>query len=153
MRIETKDISGRASNIYYESAMKTALAALALLCCDSSWVRVSADPARFKLQGWYSGVRPSSVSPVGNAFATWAGNQIQLHEFPEAARAVHDPKEPVPISREPRVIAGHAANVHDGGWSRDGRLLATTGFDGFVRVWDVAAGQPLVSVAAHSGYA
>src|SRR5262249_27793523 len=47
-----------------------------------------------------------------------------------------------------RVLKGHEGGVHEGGvhdvaYTADGRHLATTGFDGTVRVWDIATGDPV----------
>ena len=42
-----------------------------------------------------------------------------------------------------RVFKGHEGGVHDLEYTPDGRHLATAGFDGTVRVWDIATGDPV----------
>jgi serine/threonine protein kinase len=47
------------------------------------------------------------------------------------------------LSTSHRVLKGHEAGLHDVAYTPDGRHLATTGFDGTVRIWDVATGDPV----------
>ncbi len=42
--------------------------------------------------------------------------------------------------------------IHNFTVSRDGRLLATAGYDGLIRVWDVATGQLLVNLKGHKSW-
>ncbi len=42
-----------------------------------------------------------------------------------------------------RVFEGHEGVVHDLAYTPDSRYLATAGFDGTVRIWDVATGDPV----------
>jgi len=110
--------------------------ALALLGDFSSRVPV-ADPSRFELLR-SSPFHSSSLSPAGNAFAIYTGNSVQLYDVRQ--------------DRDPFPLAGHNGNIHDSGWSRDGRLFATSGYDGFVRVWDVSTGRSLAAIPANAGY-
>ena len=49
-------------------------------------------------------------------------------------------------------MVGHSANIHDLEFSRDGRLLASAGFDGLVNIWDVATGKALhAPLRGHEG--
>lgn len=117
--------------------MKPTLAlALALLGDFSSRVPV-ADPSRFVMLR-SSPVHSSSLSPAGNALAVYSGNSVQLYDVRQ--------------DRETFRLAGHNGNIHDSGWSRDGRLFATSGYDGFVRVWEVSTGKSLAAIAASAGY-
>ena len=118
--------------------MKTTLALALAVWCDSSARRPTADPSRFELLRTFS-ARSSSLSPAGNVFALYVGNSVTLFD----ARA----------DKEPFRLAGHNGNIHDSGWSRDGRVFATSGYDGTVRVWDVTTGRTLASIPAHAGYA
>lgn len=42
-----------------------------------------------------------------------------------------------------RVLKGHEGGVHDLEYTPDGRHLATAGFDGTIRVWDISTGDPV----------
>ena len=37
-------------------------------------------------------------------------------------------------------------------FSPDGRMLVTTGGDGYVKLWDIATGRELATLRGHSGY-
>lgn len=47
------------------------------------------------------------------------------------------------------ILHGHTNVVHGVGWSADGRLLASTGYDRTVRIWDISAGVERVSLKGH----
>jgi WD40 repeat protein len=119
--------------------MKHPAALLLLLLADSSYRRESVDPSKFELLQSSGPVRSSTLSPAGTLYGVYAGNKVVLY-------GVKDQKEV-------RSLSGHDGNIHDSGWSRDGKVFATSGYDGKVIVWDVASGSILDSFAAHSGYA
>jgi len=73
-----------------------------------------------------------SLAPSGTAFAVFDANVVRLV----------DPRTGV----EFQTLVGHVGMIHDAGWSRDGRLIATSGFDGTVRVWEIATGKQILSV-------
>src|SRR6185295_12448808 len=80
-----------------------------------------------------------SLSPSGLAFAVFEGNNVRIHDTVEG-RLVH-------------TLAGHVAPVHDSAWSRDGRYIATSGYDAVVHVWDVTTGKSILILHPHAAYA
>ena len=106
---------------------------------DTSSRHEGTDVSRFALLRSLKGVRPSSMSPAGNAYAVYEGNLIRIVD--------------AGTGRELHKLTGHAGNIHDAGWSADGRVLATSGYDGFVWVWNIGTGKSLAELEAHVGYA
>jgi WD40 repeat protein len=72
------------------------------------------------------------LAPSGAAVAVFDANIIRLV----------DPRD----GRELQALNGHVGMIHDAGWSRDGSLIATSGFDETVRVWETATGRQLLCV-------
>jgi len=85
-------------------------------------------------RGWTHG-----LAPGGQAFALFDANVVRLFDTFEG--------------KEVQTLSGHAGLIHDCGWSRDGRLLATAGYDAAVHIWDVATGKSLLRLYPHAGYA
>mgnify|MGYP001583966820 CR=1 FL=1 len=110
----------------------------AVASADTSRRGTGADPRGFSLIKKIPMARASLLSPAGTHFAIYSGNNVELHEIGKA---------------EAVTLRGHTQNIHDGGWSRDGRVLATSGYDGAVRVWDVRSGREILTVTPHTGYA
>jgi len=106
---------------------------------DSSYRRESVDPSKFELLHSSAPIRSSTLSPAGNLYGVYAGNKVVLYHVKD--------------QKEFRSLAGHDGNIHDSGWSRDGKVFATSGYDGKVIVWDVGTGGILATYAPHSGYA
>lgn len=106
---------------------------------DSSRRRDVVDLTRLELlrtveKGW-----SHSISPGGHAFAMFDANTVRVIDTFEG--------------KELQALHGHTGLIHDSGWSRDGRYLATSGYDASVRVWDVTTGKTIQTIYPHAGYA
>jgi WD40 repeat protein len=106
---------------------------------DSSRRREVVDLTRLELlrtigKGW-----THSLAPGGQGFAVFDANVVRLIDTVEG--------------KEYQTLNGHAGLIHDSGWSRDGRLIATAGYDAAVHVWDVSNGKSILRLYPHAGYA
>jgi len=106
---------------------------------DSSRRRDVVDLTRLELlrtveKGW-----SHSIAPGGQAFAIFDANTVRVYDTFEG--------------KEIQTLNGHTGLIHDSGWSRDGRYLATSGYDASVRVWDVTTGKEIQKLYPHAGYA
>lgn len=110
-----------------------------LAWADTSPRTENIDPTRFTLLRSFAAPHASILSPAGQFLLAYNGNNSTLVDL----RA----------GREAGELAGHTANIHDGHFSLDGKLVATAGYDGTVRIWDTAARKELRSIAGHAGYA
>jgi WD40 repeat protein len=106
---------------------------------DSSRRREVVDLTRLDLlrtidKGW-----THSLAPGGQAFALFDANLVRVYDTFEG--------------KEIQTLSGHNGLIHDSGWSRDGRFIATAGYDAAVHVWDVSTGKSILRLHPHSGYA
>ena len=118
------------------------------------WVWQSADGAAYQLVRdkpfLPHGSQPVyrvRFSPDGKLLATAGGDSRILLWKSDALLArlqADQPPEPE------RALLGHTAPVRSLGFSADGGRLVSGGDDGTVRVWDVAAGAPVVRLRGHS---
>lgn len=53
-------------------------------------------------------------------------------------------------SKPDQILEAHLDLVHDVAFSSDGKLLATTGYDRLIKLWDVAAGKEVRTLKDHS---
>jgi WD40 repeat protein len=114
------------------------LAVLCVLPAPDTSPRRGVNLASFEPIHRLEKVTTRSLSPVGDAFAVIEGGNVRIVS--------------VDTGQVRRVLKAHAALVHDLGWSRDGKMLVTTGFEGTVHVWDLAEGRSLLTVTPHPGY-
>ena len=122
----------------------TDMMAILLLAClsspeDSSWRLTVFDVARFSVIRTVKAERPSSLSPVGDFMAVYRDNDVRLIDV-RSGKCV-------------RLLVGHEGSIHDSAWSVDGRIYATSSYDGKVRTWEVATGRTLAVITAHKDYA
>ncbi|HLY75315.1 MAG TPA: hypothetical protein VKU80_14435, partial [Planctomycetota bacterium] len=80
-----------------------------------------------------------SLAPSGSAFAVFDANVVRLV----------DPRN----GRELQTLVGHVGMIHDAGWSRDGSLIATSGYDETVRIWETATGTQVLNIKPLYGFA
>lgn len=127
--------------------MKTRLPAIVLLAflgpvgvrADSTWRRELVDLTRLEVLNTVAKKYTHSIAPAGSAFAVFDANVVRLV----------DPKD----GRELQSLTGHGGMIHDSGWSRDGRLVATSGYDETVRVWDAATGKQILNCRPLASFA
>jgi WD40 repeat protein len=121
------------------SVLILALLGTAPAGADSTRRREVVDLTRLELlrtlpKGW-----THSLAPSGQAFAVFDANVVRIHDTYEG--------------KELQVLRGHVGLIHDSAWSRDGRFIATSGYDAAVHVWEVATGKTVLRVYPHAGYA
>lgn len=105
---------------------------------DTSRRSVSIHPSRFHLVETIPIGPVSFLGPQGRHAIRYRANDVLL--FPMQKKSVE------------QVLSGHIRNVHDAGWSKNGRIVATTGYDGLVKVWNVSTGKQVSSFRAHTGF-
>ena len=121
------------------SVLLLALLGTAPAGADSTKRREVVDLTRLELlrtiaKGW-----THSLAPGGQAFAVFDANIVRIIE-------TYDGKEL-------QTLRGHVGLIHDSAWSRDGRFIATSGYDAAVHVWDVTTGKSVLRLYPHAGYA
>ena len=106
---------------------------------DTSSKRETVDPRQFSLLRSFAAPHASILSPSGRFLMTYSGTGGGLYDLSKEQSGVE--------------LDGQTGNIHDGRFSGDGRYVATSGYDGKVRVWDTASGKEIHSIEAHAGYA
>jgi WD40 repeat protein len=77
--------------------------------------------------------------PANRGLALTNGNTIELLDLPEAT------------SRQGLTLRGHADYLLTLGVHPDGRLLASAGYDGTIRIWSIETRGEILSIPAHQG--
>src|SRR5438874_13346694 len=55
------------------------------------------------------------------------------------------------VAQTPTEFKGHTDLVHSVAVSPDGKQLATAGFDGVVKLWEIASGKNTQTLTGHTG--
>lgn len=121
------------------SVLLLALLGTAPAGADSTRRREVVDLTRLELLRTISKGWTHSLAPGGQAFAIFEANVVRVLDTYEG--------------KEFQTLRGHQGLIHDSAWSRDGRYMATSGYDAAVHVWDIATGKTLLRVFPHAGYA
>jgi WD40 repeat protein len=106
---------------------------------DSTWRRVVVDLRHLELLNVVEKKYTHCLAPGGTGFAVFDGNVVRLLDARDG--------------KETQTLVGHDGKVHDSGWSRNGRLLVTSGFDTTVRVWEASTGKLLMNVKPFGNFA
>ena len=97
---------------------------------------------------WYSNNGEIAFGPDGQAIVTWGtASFARIWDFdPKGGQAF----EGSPAARIPRIELGHQGRVLDLKFSPDGKMIATSEWDGDrVQVWDYATGERLGQPMKH----
>lgn len=121
------------------AVLTLALLAPGIGLADSAWRRVVVDLRRLEVLNVVEKKYTHCLCAGGNGFAVFDGNVVRLLDARNG--------------KETQTLVGHDGKIHDSAWSRDGRLLATSGFDSTVRVWEAATGKMLVNVRPFANFA
>ena len=109
-----------------------ALLAPVAACADLSSRQKVVDLTRLDVLNTVDKRYTHCIAPSGTAFAVFDTNVVRLLDARDG--------------RQLQMLAGHVGMIHDAGWSRDGSLIATSGYDETVRVWETATGRQVLSV-------
>src|SRR6266849_4715393 len=98
------------------------------------------------LSGQIGKITALAFSPNGQHLAAASGTpgtsgEVRLYDIPSTGLPDQKPKQ---------VLAAHADLIYDATFSPDGKLLATTGYDRLIKLWDVATGKEIRVLKDHS---
>jgi hypothetical protein len=99
-----------------------------------------------KLSGLAGKVTALAFSPNGQHLAAASGapgtsGEVRLYDIPSTG---------MPDSKAKFILPAHADLIYDIVFSPDGKLLATTGYDRLIKLWDVASGKEVRVLKDHS---
>lgn len=81
--------------------------------------------------------RVTDFSPDGSRVALGDGNEVLLAGFPDLDRQL--------------ILRGHTSTVRGLAFSPDGRLIATSGNDRTIRLWNATSGKQILCLHGHRG--
>lgn len=124
----------RAILVPLAATIAAALPALA----DTSPPRTDVDYRRFAEVAAAPVARVWYITPDGKFVANQAGADVVLTD--------------AATGKEHGRLSGHGAGIHDAGFSSNGKLMATSGNDATVKVWDLATCKELKSFNPFGAY-
>jgi WD40 repeat protein len=98
------------------------------------------------LAGQIGKVTALAFSPDGQHLAAASGapgtvGEVRLYDMPASG---------IPEQKPSRILAAHADLIYDVTLSPDSKMLATTGYDRLIKLWDVASGKEIRTLRDHS---
>ena len=99
-----------------------------------------------RLSGQIGKVTALAFSPDGQHLVAASGapgtaGEVRLYDVPSTGLPDQKPKQ---------VLAAHTDLIYDVTFSPDGKLLATTGYDRLIKLWDVVGGKEIRVLKDHS---
>jgi WD40 repeat protein len=99
-----------------------------------------------KLSGQAGKVTALAFSPNGQHLAAASGapgtsGEVRLYDVPSTG---------APDSKAKFILPAHTDLIYDVSFSPDSKLLATTGYDRLIKLWDVASGKEIRVLKDHS---
>lgn len=81
-----------------------------------------------------------------------ASNDTQLKTVTTLQQAVYLKPTENPVNRamELNTLEGHTSLVTSVVYSPDGKTLASSSYDGTIKIWDISTGKPIKTLTGHT---